>query len=68
MKIMEVLLNIEQIIFFITTFFCIYQVVIIFFTLSKEPKKEKVIDKKHKFMAVISARNEENVISNLMIS
>lgn len=68
MKILEVLLDIEQIIFFITTFFCIYQVVIVFFTLSKEPKKEKVVDKKHKFMAVISARNEENVIANLIES
>lgn len=68
MKILEVLLNIEEIIFFVTTFFCIYQIVIVFFTLVKEPKKEKVTDKKHKFMAVISARNEENVIGNLIDS
>lgn len=68
MKILEVLLDIEKIIFFITTFFCIYQVVIVFFTIFKEPKKEKVTDKKHKFMAVISARNEETVITNLIDS
>lgn len=68
MKLLEILLNIEEIIFFITTFFCLYQVVILFFTLTKEPKKEKITDKKHKFMAVISARNEENVIGNLIDS
>lgn len=68
MKILELLLNIEKTIFFITMFFCVYQVVIIFFTFCKEKKKEKIIDKQHKFMAVIAARNEENVIVNLIDS
>ncbi len=68
MKIFELLLNIEKMIFFITMFFCIYQVVIIFFTFCKEKKKDKIVDKKHKFMAVIAARNEENVIGNLIES
>lgn len=68
MKILELLLNIEKVIFFITMFFCVYQVVIVLFTFCKEKKKEKIVDIKHKFMAVIAARNEENVITNLINS
>jgi cellulose synthase/poly-beta-1,6-N-acetylglucosamine synthase-like glycosyltransferase len=34
----------------------------------KDEEKEKIVDKNHKFMAVISARNEEKVIANLIES
>jgi cellulose synthase/poly-beta-1,6-N-acetylglucosamine synthase-like glycosyltransferase len=38
------------------------------FAFIKDEEKEEVIQKKHKFMAVISARNEEKVIANLVES
>lgn len=68
MSILRILIDIEQIIFFLMAFFGLYQVVICLFVFVKEKKKEKIIDKCHKFMAVISARNEEKVIRNLIHS
>ncbi len=68
MKISIFLLTIQVIFFYILMFFWIYQLFICMFAFKHERKKEKIIDKKHKFMAVISARNEEKVIANLIKS
>lgn len=62
------LLVIEKVLFFISIFFALYQIVMCFFALTKEKEKSKVINKNHKFMAVICARNEEAVILNLIES
>lgn len=49
-------------------FYSIYQLIFFFFAYTKPIKKRKIINKKHRFMAVIAARNEEKVISNLIES
>lgn len=68
MKIGYVLQTIQLMLFYILIFFWIYQLFICMFAFVKEKKKAKLIDKKHRFMAVISARNEERVITNLIKS
>ena len=40
----------------------LYQGVISFFSLIKFKEKEKLVDKKHKFMLIVPAHNEEDVI------
>ena len=62
------LIGIEKVLFFVSIFFSLYQIVMCFFALVKEKEKPKAINKEHKFMAVICARNEEMVILNLIES
>lgn len=64
----ELLLKFERFICWIILSYCFYQLIILLFTFSKEKKKDKIVNKQHRFMAVISARNEENVIENLIES
>lgn len=52
---------------FITTVFCLYQIVIAVAGLHKN-KKPVRCDKKRRFAAIIAARNEEAVIANLIDS
>lgn len=68
MRTLEVIMFIEKMLIIFASFFWIYQIVICLFSFVKEKEKPKIVDKKHKFMAVISARNEENVIGNLVRS
>lgn len=68
MKIGILLLTMQVILFYILMFFWVYQLFICIFAFIHEKKKEKIIEKNHKFMAVVSARNEENVIGNLIES
>lgn len=48
--------------------FCGYQVVISLFGLYRKKEPDEIIDKDHKFAAIISARNEEKVIGYLIDS
>ncbi len=68
MKTLEVLENIQNVLSFFLMFYSIYQIVMWAFVYNKPVKKKKITKKKHRFMAVISARNEENVIANLIES
>ena len=60
--------TIQMILFFFLMFFWIYQLVIWISSLFYKNKPKIISNKKHKFMAVIPARNEENVIQNLIKS
>lgn len=68
MKTLQFLSTIQVILSFLLMFYSIYQLVIWLFAYTKPVKKKKIIRKKHKFMAVVSARNEEQVIGNLIES
>lgn len=49
-----------------TWMYCAYHLFIAFFGFKKIKPKQKKLDKQHKFTAIISARNEETVIANLV--
>lgn len=68
MKTLQFILILKNVLTFILMFYAIYQVVFALLVFVKPIKKKKVINKKHRFMAVVSARNEERVISNLIES
>lgn len=68
MDTLRIIAEIEKTLFYVTTFFWLYQIAICLCSFVKVKKKPKLIDKNHKFMAVIAARNEENVIANLVQS
>ncbi len=68
MKTLQILDGIQNILSFFLMFFAIYQLVIWLFAYAKPIKKNKFTRKKHRFMAVISARNEEKVIAGLIQS
>lgn len=68
MKTLEFIMMMEKWLIVLASFFWIYQIVICLFSFAKEKNKIKLVNKNHKFMAVISARNEEGVIGNLVRS
>ena len=68
MKTLQILSNIQGILSFFLMFYSIYQLVIWLFAYTKPIKKNKFTRKKHRFMAVVSARNEEKVIAGLIES
>ncbi|MBQ9266925.1 MAG: glycosyltransferase family 2 protein [Clostridia bacterium] len=68
MRTLEIIMLLERILFYFSAFFWIYQAAIILCSFVKEKEKPKLVDKNHKMMAVISARNEENVIGALIES
>ena len=68
MKTLQFINWLQGLLSFLLMFYSIYQLVIWAFAYSKETKKNKCINKKHKFMAIVSARNEEKVIANLIES
>ena len=68
MKTLQFLSTIQGVLSFLLMFYSIYQLVIWAFAYSKPVKKKKITRKKHKFMAIVSARNEEQVIANLIES
>ena len=59
---MKYLYILQQALIWILTIYWLYQMVISFCSLIKLKEKPKVVDKKHKFMAIIPAHNEEDVI------
>ena len=65
---MEYLYILREALVWVTTLFWIYQILISLCSLVKLKDKPLLIDKKHKFMAIIPAHNEESVIGNLLDS
>lgn len=58
----------QQALIWILLIYWIYQLTISFCALIKVKEKPMIINKKHKFMAIIPAHNEENVVGNLVRS
>ena len=65
---MQYLYYIQQALVWIITIYWLYQLVISMCSFINLKDKPKVIDKNHKFMAIIPAHNEESVIKNLLDS
>lgn len=65
---MEYVYLLRQAIVYLITVFWIYELTISLCSLIKFKDKPLLKDKKHKFMAIIPAHNEENVIGNLVES
>lgn len=65
---MEYLYILREALVWITTIFWVYQMLISLCSLVKLKEKPLLTNKKHRFMAVIPAHNEENVIGNLIDS
>ena len=65
---MKYLYIIQQAIIWIITIYWAYQIVISFCSLIKLKDKKLLVNKDHKFMAIIPAHNEEVVIKNLVDS
>jgi len=65
---MEILFILQKILILIITLFWVYQLFISICGLIRLKEKKLLVNKKHKFMAVICARNEEAVIGNLIDS
>ena len=65
---MEYLFILQQALIWIVTIYWIYQFVVSLCSFVKVKDKPLQVDKKHKFMAVIPAHNEETVVGNLVES
>ena len=65
---MKYLYLIQQALIWIITIYWLYQIVVSFCSLIKLKDKKMLVEKDHKFMAIIPAHNEENVIRNLIES
>ena len=65
---MEYLYLLQQALIWIITIYWAYQIVVSLCSLIKLKDKKLLIEKDHKFMAVVPAHNEENVIRNLVES
>ncbi len=65
---MEYLYILQQAIVWIITIFWLYQLLISICSLVKLKDKPLLINKEHKFMAIIPAHNEESVVRNLIES
>ena len=65
---MEYLYILREALVWLTTLFWIYQILISLCSLVKLKDKPLLTNKKHKFMAIIPAHNEEGVIGNLIDS
>ncbi|MBR3249590.1 MAG: glycosyltransferase family 2 protein [Clostridia bacterium] len=65
---MEYLYILREALVWITTIFWIYQILVSLCSLIKLKDKPLLVNKEHKFMAIIPAHNEENVIANLLES
>ena len=61
---MEYLYIVQQALVWILTIFWLYQLMISICSLVKLKEKPLLIDKNHKFMAIIPAHNEEAVVGN----
>ena len=67
-KNMEYISILREALIYIITVFWVYQLAISLCSLIKFKDKPLLINKKHKFMAIIPAHNEEAVIANLVDS
>ena len=65
---MEYIYLLRQALVYLTTIFWIYELTISMAALIKFKEKPLVVNKKHKFMAIIPAHNEEKVVGNLVES
>ena len=65
---MKYLYLLQQALIWLITIYWAYQIVVSFCSLIKLKDKKLIIEKDHKFMAIIPAHNEENVIRNLIES
>ena len=65
---MEYLYVIQQALVWILTIFWLYQIMVSICSLVKLKDKPLIINKKHKFMVIIPAHNEEAVVGNLIES
>ena len=65
---MKYLYLLQQALIWLITIYWAYQIVVSFCSLIKLKDKKLIIEKDHKFMAIIPAHNEENVIRNLVES
>ena len=65
---MKYLYILQQALIWIVTIFWLYQIVVSMCSLVKLKDKPLLTNKKHKFMAIIPAHNEETVIANLIDS
>lgn len=65
---MRYLYLLQQALIWIITIYWAYQIVVSFCSLINLKDKKLIINKNHKFMAIIPAHNEENVIKNLVES
>ena len=67
-KLIEILLEAQMIISMIFIVLAIYQLIICIVGLTKKKINKEYNFKEHKFMAVIPAHNEENVINDILES
>ncbi|MDR0978371.1 MAG: hypothetical protein LBL91_00215, partial [Lachnospiraceae bacterium] len=65
---MDYLEMIQQALVWIITIFWLYQILVSVCSLIKLKEKPLLIDKNHKFMAIIPAHNEHQVVKNLIES
>lgn len=65
---MKYLYLLQQALLWIITIYWAYQIVVSFCSLIKLKDKKLIIEKNHKFMAIVPAHNEEAVIKNLIDS
>lgn len=65
---MKYLYLLQQALIWIITIYWAYQIVVSFCSLIKLKDKKLIIEKNHKFMAIVPAHNEEAVIKNLVES
>ena len=65
---MEYLFILQQALIWIVTVYWIYQFVVSLCSFVKVKDKPLQVDKQHRFMAIIPAHNEENVVGNLIES
>ena len=65
---MEYLYILREALVWLTTIFWIYQILVSLCSLIKLKDKPLLVNKNHKFMAIIPAHNEESVIANLLDS
>ena len=65
---MEYLYIVQQALVWVLTIFWLYQLMISICSLVKLKEKPLLINKNHRFMAIIPAHNEEAVVGNLIES
>ena len=65
---MKYLYILQQALIWIVTIFWLYQILVSICSLIKLKDKPMLVNKKHKFMAIIPAHNEETVVTNLIES
>ena len=65
---MKYLYLLQQALVWIITIYWAYQIIVSFCSLIKLKDKKLIVEKNHKFMAIVPAHNEEAVIKNLVDS